>query len=254
MTNSTIHQLEISTISKDPNQPRKHFDSDAQKELTESIKKHGVITPILVRNDATEKIILVAGERRLRSANEAGLDTIPAIFTTGKPAEIALVENLLREDLTALEEAYGLKRLQDEMNYTNNDIAEALGKSASTVSGTLSILKLPPKTLEDLEKHPKTPKRILIKIASLKDNRLMAGAWRRYKNSQIDREEVDQNKDNKGVRSNPNVIAHRFVVSASKSLDNFNASSLSDADREKMRDELEDLREKIQETLSILNS
>ena len=115
-----------------------------------------------------------------------------------------------------------------------------------------AILKLPSKIIDELNQLPKTPKRVLIKIASLKDNKKKAGAWTRYKNSNIDRDEVDQERD-KGGRSNPNVIAHRFVVSASKSLDNFNVSSMKEDDKITMRDELQILQEKIQETLSKLD-
>jgi ParB family transcriptional regulator, chromosome partitioning protein len=249
-TTTKVHDLDIYSIFQDPDQPRKYFNAKALDELAKSIEKHGVLEPILVRKEG-EEIVLVAGERRVKAANKVGLLTIPAIFTTGVPAEIALVENLLREDLTALEEARGLQRLKDEAGYNNNNIAKALGKSASTVSETLSILRLPQRIIEELESHPKTPKRVLVKIATLKDNKKMAGAWRHYKNSKLDPKKGT--KESKGERSNPNVIAQRFILSASKSLDGFKGDLLKSEERDKVRNDLEDLQKKIKKTIEELS-
>ena len=107
-----IYLLDISEILDNPYQPRQYFDPAALDELTESIRLKGVIQPIVVREDEAGAIYLVAGERRLKASNNAGLTTIPAIFTDGNPLEISLIENLQRENLKPIEEAEAFRRIQ----------------------------------------------------------------------------------------------------------------------------------------------
>lgn len=138
--------IEISRISTNPVQPRHHFDQQALEELAQSIAVHGVITPITVRPhfDAYE---LISGERRLRASQIAGKTTIPAfIINVGSDAqmlEIALVENVQREDLNPLEIAIGYQRLIDECGLKQEDVALKVGKDRSTVANFLRLLKLP---------------------------------------------------------------------------------------------------------------
>jgi ParB family chromosome partitioning protein len=107
-----LYELPLASIQPDPEQPRKFFDEQALVELSASITSHGVLQPILVRRGAGGISIIVSGERRYQASINAGLATIPAIITDGEPAEISIIENLLRENLTAIEEAEAIERLR----------------------------------------------------------------------------------------------------------------------------------------------
>ena len=138
-------EIEVSIIRPNPYQPRRTFDEAKLQELAESIKTHGVFTPILVKN-AIQGYELIAGERRLRAAKIAGLKTIPAIiveFDDAQMMEIALLENIQREDLNAIEEALGYEKIIARLNYTQEELAKRIGKSREHVANMLRLLKLP---------------------------------------------------------------------------------------------------------------
>jgi ParB family chromosome partitioning protein len=138
-------EIEVSKIRPNPYQPRRTFDEAKLQELAESIKTHGVFTPILVKN-AIQGYELIAGERRLRAAKIAGLKTIPAIiveFDDTQMMEIALLENIQREDLNAIEEALGYEKIISRLNYTQEELAKRIGKSREHVANMLRLLKLP---------------------------------------------------------------------------------------------------------------
>jgi len=136
----------ISDVSPNPHQPRVHFDEESLGELAASIAQLGVLQPILVRPEG-DRYQLIAGERRWRAAQRAGLNTIPAVVRTSDDVgavEQALVENLHREDLTALEEAAAFQQLIEDFGLTHDDVAQRVGKSRSTITNTLRLLGLPP--------------------------------------------------------------------------------------------------------------
>ena len=138
-------EIEVSIIRPNPYQPRRTFDEAKLQDLAESIKTHGVFTPILVKN-AIQGYELIAGERRLRAAKIAGLKTIPAIiveFDDAQMMEIALLENIQREDLNAIEEALGYEKIIARLNYTQEELAKRIGKSREHVANMLRLLKLP---------------------------------------------------------------------------------------------------------------
>ena len=142
---SDIVNIKISEIRSNPHQPRKYFDEKALEELADSIKEHGVIEPIIVKK-SIKGYDLVAGERRTKAAKLAGLETIPAIikdFTDQQMMEIALIENIQREDLSAIEEAIAYKNYIDETGYTQEDVAKKFGKSRSYITNLLGLLTLP---------------------------------------------------------------------------------------------------------------
>ena len=137
--------IPIDKIEPNPNQPRKEFDQTALEELAQSIKESGVIVPITVKKKEN-KYILIAGERRYRASKIAGLKEIPAyikIATKQEVMEMALVENIQREDLNAIEIALSLKALIEECNITQEKMSERIGKSRSTITNHLRLLKLP---------------------------------------------------------------------------------------------------------------
>ncbi len=142
---SDILEIPIKDIRSNPHQPREYFDEESLKELSESISEHGVIEPIIVKK-SIKGYDLVAGERRTKAASLAGLTTIPAIirdFTDQQMMEIALIENIQREDLSPIEEALGYKNYIDATNYTQEEVANKFGKSRSYITNLLGLLTLP---------------------------------------------------------------------------------------------------------------
>ncbi len=142
-----IIQIKLSDIRSNPYQPRKTFDKDALQELADSIKNYGVFQPVIVKK-SIKGYDLVAGERRVRASKLAGLETIPAIvkdFSDDMMREIALLENLQRENLTAIELAWAYKGIIDSLHITQDELAVKLGKSRSGVTNVLGLLRLPAK-------------------------------------------------------------------------------------------------------------
>ena len=152
-TNSNINKLSISDLIKNKHQPRKTFDQASLDELTNSIKERGIIQPIIVRvsKDQKSKYEIIAGERRWLAAQNAGLHEVPVVITEAddlKSLEFALVENVQRHDLNAIEEAQGYQRLIDDFSYDHDKVAKFIGKSRSHVSNCLRLLSLPKDVLE----------------------------------------------------------------------------------------------------------
>lgn len=142
---SDIVNIDLDEIRSNPHQPREYFDETALEELAASIKEHGVIEPIIVKK-SIKGYDLVAGERRTKAARIAGLKTIPAIikdFTDQQMMEIALIENIQREDLSAIEEAMAYKNYIDSTGYTQEEVASKFGKSRSYITNLLGLLSLP---------------------------------------------------------------------------------------------------------------
>ena len=142
----SVRELKISEIVPNKNQPRKNFDKEALKTLSDSIREHGVITPIVVVKSG-ENYEIVAGERRWRASRQAGLKTIPAVVRTYSDIEVkevALIENIQREDLNPIEEAVAYQALMDEFGLTQEEISEKIGKSRSKVANSLRLLALEP--------------------------------------------------------------------------------------------------------------
>ncbi len=144
-TNEEIVELNIDDLRANPYQPRKVFDESALKELSDSIKEHGVFQPIIVKK-SIKGYEIIAGERRVRASKLAGLDKVPAIirsFTDEQMMEIALLENLQRENLSAIEEANAYKLMIDQLGITQEELALKVGKSRSHITNILGLLRLP---------------------------------------------------------------------------------------------------------------
>jgi len=140
-----IKQINLSEIRSNPYQPRKTFNQEALNELAESIKTYGVFQPVIVKK-SIKGYDLVAGERRVKASRIAGMETIPAIvkdFSDEMMREIALLENLQRENLTAIELAWAYKGIIDSLHITQDELANKIGKSRSSVTNTLGLLRLP---------------------------------------------------------------------------------------------------------------
>ncbi len=153
---STLNKVSISDLSRNPYQPRQNFSESKLNELASSIKKNGIIQPIAVRPKKTEngKFEIVAGERRWLAAQKAGLHEIPVTvldLSDVESLEVAIVENIQRDDLNPIEEAKGYKRLNEEFNYDHESISKLMSKSRSHVSNTLRLLTLPSDVVSMLE-------------------------------------------------------------------------------------------------------
>lgn len=144
-TNDQIVEIDLNELRANPYQPRKNFDEEALNELASSIKEHGVFQPIIVKK-SIKGYEIIAGERRFRASKLAGMQTIPAIvkdFSDEEMMQIALLENLQRENLTSIEEAKAYKSIIESMNITQDELAKKVGKSRSHVTNILGLLKLP---------------------------------------------------------------------------------------------------------------
>ncbi len=225
-----LYQLNLSDLQADPNQPRKYLDPTALDDLTESIRQHGILMPILFRaaDDTTQNselktnnsLLIVAGERRFEAAKTAGLTTIPGIFIGGhdpnsaelgivspevNTAEIALVENLLRQDLTPVEEAEALNRLMTEQNYTQEQLGVIIGKARTTVGDILTLNKLPQEIRDECRGNTAVTRKTLITIARKKQARSMVTAWTKVKEKLAKEAAGGQRK----TRTAPTPDAHR---------------------------------------------
>jgi ParB family chromosome partitioning protein len=144
---TTTNRIALKDIQVNPKQPRRDFDEKALNELAASIKLHDIIQPLTVSKLANGKYQLIAGERRFRASKIAGLTDVPAYIRQANDQqllELALLENLQREDLNAVEVALSYKRMMDELSYTQEQVAERMGKERSTVTNYIRLLKLPP--------------------------------------------------------------------------------------------------------------
>ena len=180
----SIKEIELNQIKPNRFQPRQTFDEQKITELSQSIATHGILSPILVRETGAGGYELIAGERRLRAAKKAGLETAPCMVDSAEDQlslELALIENLQREDLNPIEEARGYDRLKREFSLTQDKIAEVTGKARSSVANSMRLLNLPTSIIDllyagDLEKghakilasmDPKEAEELAKKIVSL---------------------------------------------------------------------------------------
>ena len=148
---NTAQEISISQIVPNENQPRKNFDEAALLELANSIRVHGVISPLILVRKNNDEYMIIAGERRWRAARKAGLVTVPAIvrdYSDKEIKEISLIENLQREDLNPIEVANAIKQLMDEYDYTQEQVADRIGKSRPAVANTLRLLTLSPAVID----------------------------------------------------------------------------------------------------------
>ncbi len=148
------HVLKLTEIEPNKKQPRKDFDIEKINILADSIKEHGLIQPIVVMEQKSGRYTIVAGERRWRAAKQAGLTEVPVVIRNYSPeeaAEIALIENLQREDLNPVEEALGYKSLIDDFKMTQEEVSQKIGKSRSAIANTIRLLALDEKTLDYLK-------------------------------------------------------------------------------------------------------
>ena len=179
-TERQLRRVKISQIARNPNQPRKYFDPEAISQLADSIRQYGVLNPLTVRRTG-DGFELIAGERRLRAAKQAGLIEVPCIVmsaTEQDSSALALVENLQRRDLDFIEEAWGFKKLIDTFGLTQEEAARKVGKTQSAVANKLRLLKLSQKNIQMIREGGLTERhaRALLRIPE-EEPRLQATAY-----------------------------------------------------------------------------
>jgi ParB family chromosome partitioning protein len=233
-------------------QPRKYMDPVALDELTASIKQMGIIEPVVCRQDpATSLVYTVAGERRCAAARKAGLATVPAVFIDGANyAEIALVENLLRQDLNPVEEAEALQRLMDNHAYQQDQLAAIIGKSPATISESLSLNRLPKEIRDECRQDPTVPKRTLIEIARKKQERSMLTQFRkyRYQQAKIAAKETETAAPTERKRTKAEALVNSIGIMADKIGDQ-EFPDFSKEDRTMIIDAMNSLKETLDEAL-----
>ena len=219
---SDIKEIPISEVRSNPYQPRKYFDEVALQELADSIKEHGILEPIIVKK-AIKGYDLVAGERRTKAAKLAGLEKIPAIvkeFSDEAMMEIALLENIQREDLSAIEEAEAIKNIMDKLNYTQDMIAKRFGKSRSYITNLLGLLNLPKNVQDDVVNGSisMSHARVLSKFEDMDKVQEMADVIKTNKMSVHELEEISQmgdiEKKNKVRRVNVQTSSRHKIYEA----------------------------------------
>jgi len=160
-----IINVPVDTIEPNPDQPRKYFDSQALEDLTQSVRQRGILQPIIVRHKGEDGFVLIAGERRWRAATAAGLAKIPALVRhEHDSAEIALIENLQRENLNPIEEAESLQRLKQQRDLTDEQLARIVGKSRPSVVASLSLNRLPEPIIQECQTSDRYTKSQLLEV------------------------------------------------------------------------------------------
>jgi len=180
-----IVEIDLHDLHPNPDQPRKTFSEESLIELAASIERHGLIQPITVKRLDSGTYLLVAGERRFRAFERLGRPTIPAIVTTGDAEEIALIENIQREDLNPLEEAEALARMMDRHRYTQEQLGQVVGKSQAAVSQVLGLLNLPETIKAEYRAAPRSSKSLLVEIAAMKSEAEQLRLWAAIKDGRI---------------------------------------------------------------------
>ena len=145
-----LYYLNINIIKPDPDQPRKSFDPDEMDRMTNSVTTYGIINALPCRQDEAGTVILIGGERRLRAAKAAGHATVPVVFKSGRPAEIAIIDNMQRSDLSPIEEAEALVKLMNNFGYKQVELGRIVNRAPATISEIIALNSLPPTVKEEI--------------------------------------------------------------------------------------------------------
>ena len=243
-----LENVSLSEIVPDPEQPRKYFNEEALEELANSIKKHGVLQPIILRGEQGKKALIVAGERRYQAAKRIGLETIPAIFTDGNAVEISIVENLLREDLTPIEEAEALQRLIEVHGYKQNQLTVVIGKAESTISEMLSLNQLPDEIKEECRSSSEYSRGMFLKIMRKhKQKRSRIKAFEKHKDEKS--KEQEEEKGTKTRRANAEIFLSG-IQTFSKNLGAWSEKDMSEDEVHEVQSALLELVEEVEKILA----
>ncbi|EWY40838.1 hypothetical protein N825_33450 [Skermanella stibiiresistens SB22] len=213
-----VVEIDLTSVIANPNQPRQHFDEDELRGLADSIERMGLKQPILVQQAPGGKYIIAAGERRFRAHQLLGRQTIFAIITDGDLDEIALIENLQRADLDAMEEAKAFAHLLERHNYTHEELGRIVSRSQGEIARTLATLKLPAAILDEYPAVRKAiTKSMLQELAFIDDDDLRLALWAEAKAGKLTIRGLRETR--KGTRDRPGAAAadgSRVVEEVSK--------------------------------------
>lgn len=224
-----IEKIAVDLIEKNPYQPRHYFDRQQLEELASSIKQYGVLQPIILKKVSSKSYVIIAGERRFRAAKLAGFLEIPAIIKDldeSEMAEIAIIENLQRENLNYFEEAEGFKNLIEMFNLTQEEVAKKVGKSQSSVANKLRLLQLSPKVRKEISTEVLTERHLRALLRAPTEQEQMFVLDRVYENNLnvkqteelikniLNKEDKDNNK--KGELKKPLVADYRLFQNTLK--------------------------------------
>jgi len=244
--------VEINLIIPDPNQPRKFFNPESLAELSQSIKQKGVLQPIIIRKDDEGKIYLVAGERRYRASKMAELEKIPAILTKGNPMEIAIIENLQRDDLKPIEEAEALNQMVKKYNYTQEQLALVIGKARTTITETLSLNKLPEEIKEECRRADNFSRRLLVEVAKQETPEKMTNLFSRIKENNLNSNQVRNitRKKEKSKQRTPAAIALEKTSVLDHCLAKLDFNSIEETEKFQLIANLERLKNSIEKYIN----
>ena len=242
-----LYQIALSDLQADPNQPRKILDPLALDELTTSIAKMGVVQPIVFRRDDVNNLVIVAGERRVTAARAAGITTIPALFIEGNYAEVALVENLLRQDLTPVEEAEAMQTLMTRQQYTQDQLGAIIGKAQNTLSEILSINRLPQEVRDDCRGNRTISRSALITIAKKKQTRAMVTGYNAVK-AKIEKGKTTRKKKPTETAQ----VAIDSIAKFQQKITSLDLAQWADADKTSFQTVLESLKAEIDNAIAAM--
>lgn len=244
--------VEIDLIIPNPDQPRKIFNPESLEELSQSIRQKGVLQPIIIRKDDEGKIHLVAGERRYRAAKMANLEKIPAILTKGNPIEIAIIENLQRDDLKPIEEAEALNQMIKKYNYTQEQLALVIGKARTTITETLSLNKLPEQIKEECRCTDNFSRRLLVEVVKQKTEEGMIDLFSKVKENNLKSGQVRNitRKKDKIKQRTPAAIAIEKTSILDNCLAKLDFNSIEETEKYQLMTNLEMLKETIKNIIN----
>ncbi len=248
--NKHIDQIPVEMINPNPNQARKYFNDTALEDLSRSIQENGVLQPVLVRKNEDGKIILVAGERRLRASVSLGNKTIPAIYVDGNPLEISLIENIQRENLSPMEEAEAYSQMINEFNYTQQQLSKVIGKARSTIAETISLTRLP-ESVKQSCRHADIPKRTLIEVAKAGDPDKMIKLFNKITSENLSSDNVRKiTRKSIPEKKTINSTILKTLKAASRELTDLQIKNLTEQEYMDLMDELNHLKSLLNNILS----
>lgn len=240
-----VMQIPPSRISPNPDQPRSHFDKGALADLTESIRTRGLLQPIIVRRDMDRDgyFILIAGERRWRASKAAGLAKMPALVRgpNDDPAELALIENLQRENLNPIEEAESLQRLKDRRTLSDATLAKIIGKSRQAVNESLLLTRLPETIKDECRTSGTYSKSLLLRLVRARDSEAQLALWQAMKSGTVTVREA-RTAGKQSAQPGPKPYHHKYQGKGFAVRVSFRKSRASqDEVREALREALKNL-------------
>ncbi len=252
-----VQMISIEKIESNPDQSRIYIDEDRLKDLMNSIKKNGILQPILVRSD-DKRTVLVAGQRRLEAAKRLQLDQVPVFFISDDPLEISLIENLQREDLHPIDESEGLfklmeKREKENGECTQQELAAIVGKKQNTVSEILTLMKIPDDIRDECRKEAVWTRKNLLNIAKLKKEETMRKAYQKMKKDFSSAEKKKKESPKMNVEEKKSVAFIRKIDTLDKSLGKLKVEKIREERKKEITDKLNELMKSIDEAMKMIS-